>query len=124
MSESATKARSLSDEQIINRWGFDYYVFKALGAFRDADYAAFAHFTSIIESESEFVYISFSATPVHTRQRSLSLCVCVCVCVSRSLLFLCRVRSGGETRRRTQRHDRQAALHAVPVPDQQRRQAR
>ncbi|XP_058629079.1 telomeric repeat binding factor a isoform X6 [Onychostoma macrolepis] len=50
MSESAGKARSLSDEQIINRWGFDYYVFKALSAFRDADYTAFTHFTSIIEN--------------------------------------------------------------------------
>lgn len=70
MSESASNARSLSDEQIINRWGFDYYVFKALNAFRDADYTAFTHFTSIIESESESVYIrasasiSISATPV------------------------------------------------------------
>ncbi|XP_016390664.1 telomeric repeat binding factor a isoform X3 [Sinocyclocheilus rhinocerous] len=50
MSESASKVRSLSDEQIINRWGFDYYVFKALSAFRDADYTAFTHFTSIIEN--------------------------------------------------------------------------
>ncbi|XP_016110579.1 telomeric repeat binding factor a [Sinocyclocheilus grahami] len=52
MSESASKACSLSspsDERIINRWGFDYYVFKALSAFRDADYTAFTHFTSIIE---------------------------------------------------------------------------
>uniref|UniRef100_A0A672LIW9 Telomeric repeat-binding factor 2-like n=1 Tax=Sinocyclocheilus grahami TaxID=75366 RepID=A0A672LIW9_SINGR len=40
---------SPSDERIINRWGFDYYVFKALSAFRDADYTAFTHFTSIIE---------------------------------------------------------------------------
>ncbi|XP_042578490.1 telomeric repeat binding factor a isoform X3 [Cyprinus carpio] len=50
MSASASKVSSLSDEQIINRWGFDYYVFKALSAFRDADYTAFTHFTSIIEN--------------------------------------------------------------------------
>ncbi|XP_052409851.1 telomeric repeat binding factor a isoform X2 [Carassius gibelio] len=50
MGESVGEARSLSDEQIINRWSFDYYVFKALSAFRDADYTAFTHFTSIVES--------------------------------------------------------------------------
>ncbi|XP_043093248.1 telomeric repeat binding factor a [Puntigrus tetrazona] len=50
MSASATDAMFLSDEQVVNRWGFDYYVFKALGAFRDGDYTAFEHFTRVVES--------------------------------------------------------------------------
>ncbi|KAK2892375.1 hypothetical protein Q8A67_012363 [Cirrhinus molitorella] len=53
MSESTSNVNNisaLSDEQIVNRWAFDYYVFKAFSAFRNGDYAAFAHFTNIIEN--------------------------------------------------------------------------
>ncbi|XP_073695253.1 telomeric repeat binding factor a [Garra rufa] len=50
MSESTINVSTLSDEQIINRWAFDYYVFKAFSAFRNGDYTAFTHFTNIIEN--------------------------------------------------------------------------
>ncbi|XP_050964449.1 telomeric repeat binding factor a isoform X2 [Labeo rohita] len=50
MSECTSTVNTLSDEQIINRWTFDYYVFKAFSAFRNGDYTAFTHFTNITEN--------------------------------------------------------------------------
>ncbi|XP_051974199.1 telomeric repeat binding factor a isoform X2 [Xyrauchen texanus] len=50
MSQSSSNSPKLTDEQIVNRWAFDFYVFKAFSAFRNGNYAAFTEFTDIIES--------------------------------------------------------------------------
>ncbi|XP_051544676.1 telomeric repeat binding factor a isoform X1 [Myxocyprinus asiaticus] len=50
MSESSSNSPKLTDEQIVNRWALDFYVFKAFNAFRNGDYTAFTEFTDIIES--------------------------------------------------------------------------
>ncbi|XP_017350028.1 telomeric repeat binding factor a isoform X1 [Ictalurus punctatus] len=42
--------KQLSHEQIINRWSFDFYIFKAFEAFRNEDYESFIELRNLIES--------------------------------------------------------------------------
>ncbi|KAF4079655.1 hypothetical protein AMELA_G00180640 [Ameiurus melas] len=49
-SSSKNSNKRLSDEQIINRWSFDFYVFKAFEAFRNEDYESFMELRNLIES--------------------------------------------------------------------------
>ncbi|TSK13209.1 Telomeric repeat-binding factor 2 [Bagarius yarrelli] len=42
--------KQLNDEQVINRWSFDFYCFKAFEAFRNEDYESFSQFRNLIES--------------------------------------------------------------------------
>lgn len=44
--------KQLSDEQIINRWSFDFYVSKAFEAFRNEDYESFTQLRNLIESKN------------------------------------------------------------------------
>lgn len=50
-SSSKNDNKRLSDEQIINRWSFDFYVSKAFEAFRNEDYDSFMEFRDLIESK-------------------------------------------------------------------------
>ncbi|XP_060745271.1 telomeric repeat binding factor a isoform X1 [Tachysurus vachellii] len=49
-SSSRNGNKQLSDEQIINRWSFDFYVSKAFEAFRNEDYENFSQLRNLIES--------------------------------------------------------------------------
>ncbi|KAB5542240.1 hypothetical protein PHYPO_G00089230 [Pangasianodon hypophthalmus] len=49
-SSSNNSNKQLTDEQIINRWSFDFYVSKAFEAFRNEDYDSFTQLRNLIES--------------------------------------------------------------------------
>ncbi|KAK3544836.1 hypothetical protein QTP86_027509 [Hemibagrus guttatus] len=49
-SSSRNGNKQLSDEEIINRWSFDFYVTKAFEAFRNEDYESFSQLRNLIES--------------------------------------------------------------------------
>ncbi|XP_058273496.1 telomeric repeat binding factor a isoform X2 [Hemibagrus wyckioides] len=49
-SSSRNGNKHLSDEEIINRWSFDFYVTKAFEAFRNEDYESFSQLRNLIES--------------------------------------------------------------------------
>ncbi|XP_065146151.1 telomeric repeat binding factor a isoform X2 [Paramisgurnus dabryanus] len=49
MSECRNSSDSLHYEQILNRWYFDYQVFKAFNAFRNGNFTAFTEFINIVE---------------------------------------------------------------------------
>ncbi|MCJ8743305.1 hypothetical protein PDJAM_G00092390 [Pangasius djambal] len=50
MNMASSSSRQLTDEQIINRWSFDFYVSKAFEAFRNEDYDSFIQLRNLIES--------------------------------------------------------------------------
>lgn len=50
-SSSKSDNTQLSDEHVINRWSFDFYVSKAFEAFRNEDYDSFTQFRNLIESK-------------------------------------------------------------------------
>ncbi|KAF5898829.1 telomeric repeat-binding factor 2, partial [Clarias magur] len=50
MASRKSNSKRLSDEQIINRWSFDFYVSKAFEAFRNEDYDSFTQLRNLIES--------------------------------------------------------------------------
>lgn len=47
----ATASKAYSNEEMINRWSFDFYVFRALDAFRNGDYEGFSQFEEVIKGE-------------------------------------------------------------------------
>ncbi|XP_046729072.1 telomeric repeat binding factor a isoform X2 [Silurus meridionalis] len=49
-SSSKNDNKQLSDEQIINRWSFDFYVSKAFEAFRNEDYNSFTQLRNLVEN--------------------------------------------------------------------------
>lgn len=50
-SSSKNDNKQLGDEQIINRWSFDFYISKAFEAFRSEDYESFTQLRNLIESK-------------------------------------------------------------------------